>query len=158
MATSFDVKLARHMPVRFPDRCVVCGTAHPGASVNVSSGILRWSMLIWPFSGRFSVRAPICQVCLSDFRRSRYVRSLIEWSVTAVCLLAAFWMFNAYDGPFRKWVIILTAIVLIVPYAIWATSHPLAFDVTATRDSVTYEFADDSYAEEFARENHRHLV
>jgi len=54
---------------------------------------------------------------------------------------------------FRKWIIMGVILVVCVPYFVWEVFFPPTIDITAYKDSVDYEFADEDYAYDFAALN-----
>src|SRR5262245_30355543 len=153
MGLSHDVKMPRDVPARFPDRCVVCRDARPGHSMSVSSGVLGWRLLLFHFYGRFHVEVPVCRTCERAYRRAKLIRFAVMLPIVVAGVALAVWLFGAYRGPFRKWLLALIALVVMLPYCIWEVLNPLPFDITAYGQSVDYEFRDPLYAAEFAEEN-----
>ncbi len=153
MAQAYAVQLSRHQDAKFPQLCAICESADPEERVTVRSGVLRWSMLFWPFTGLVSAKVPICQTCAKQFRRRRLLRTILEWTLLSVAVLATFWFFGTYRGPFRKWLLVLVSCLLALPYIIWASMFPPAIELTAFRDHVQYEFTNQSFAAKFAALN-----
>lgn len=54
---------------------------------------------------------------------------------------------------FRKWIIMGVILLCCAPYFFWEVCFPPTIDVTAYKDNVDYEFADEDYAYDFAELN-----
>lgn len=153
MPEAYAVQLSRHQTAKFPQLCAICESPDPQERVTVRSGVLRWSMLFWPFTGLVSAKVPTCRTCSKQFRRKRLIRTFLEWTLLSAAVLATFWLFGTYRGPFRKWLLVLASCLIALPHIIWASMFPPAIDLTAFRDHVQYEFTNQSFAAKFAALN-----
>lgn len=52
-----------------------------------------------------------------------------------------------------KYLVVVLFLVCLIPYFVWKTYRPPAFDITAGEKSVDYEFRSAAYAIEFANLN-----
>jgi hypothetical protein len=75
------------------------------------------------------------------------------WTVILLDAAVAIYLLRSYRGPLRIWVQAAVALLLFLPYILWAVFHVPAVGVTVHPNEVDYEFSDGSYAREFARLN-----
>jgi hypothetical protein len=75
------------------------------------------------------------------------------WTAILLDAAVAMYLLRSYRGPLRIWVQAGAALLLFMPYILWAVFHAPAVGVTAHPNEVDYEFSDGSYAREFARLN-----
>ena len=154
MGLSHDVRLPKAVTPIYPDCCVVCQQPHPGSFLGITTISSSWWDWISPSIGRvFRARFPACEACALRFRSQRRRRLVVMWTCILVDAAVAIYLLRAYRGPLRVWVQAGVALVLFLPYIIWAVLHAPAVGVTAHPDEVEYEFSNSSYAYEFARLN-----
>lgn len=155
MAFSTDVNLPRSHRAVFPDKCVVCGTSEPGATLRLITGTLGWwTWLLQWFGKPFIVTVPACRVCAWKLRVVR----LGSWVIVLGMMSFVYWVVWPHLDPaipqaLRRWMIVMLTIVCLLPQMLVGVFFPHAFDVTAHPDSVDYEFADKQLAAEFATSN-----
>ena len=156
MPASTDVNLPKsHFPL-FPNRCVACGADHPAVTYRAGTNAIGWWMLaFWSFGRRFTVEIPSCEPCRDRMRRQRWLQFAVNGVVIAASVVVAGSLFQWYQGPFKRWLMLGTVLVFLIPVMLWETFFPRAFDMTAYASTVDYEFRDPDYAAEFARLNRR---
>jgi hypothetical protein len=156
MPMSHDVVLARGKIALFPDRCLRCDSK-AGLTfkcfLTSPSGWAPWVLLDtrrW-----FSATAPVCGDCASRVvweRRVRFLAFLLA-IVLAVLIVGPFFRNHQSEIPFWKAARLLAAIVLLIPLFLAHLWWPLSFDISVAGDEASYEFANASYAKEFAALN-----
>ena len=154
MGLSHDVRLRKVITPIYPDRCVVCQRPGPDAHVSVWTHSIGWhTFVFWHFGRLFRAKVPACAACRRRFNRHKWLR----WGLNGVMLAAALWLvlylLGEYQGPLRKWVWMGAALLVLAPYWLIEAFYAPAVALTAYSDEVDYEFADRSYAVEFARLN-----
>ena len=65
----------------------------------------------------------------------------------------AAWLLAGFSGPWKRWALVGIALVCVLPWILWESAFPPAFDMTAYTNTVDYEFRDAAYADEFASLN-----
>ncbi len=83
-------------------------------------------------------------------RRERRENLWIFFTVLPVSAAIYVWLGMGFLQGALK---VAVAIVLLLPWALWVLRHPLAFQLAADRDGITYEFRDPLYARDFAAAN-----
>jgi hypothetical protein len=150
MPLSTEIRMPKDRAPVFPDRCVRCGAERPGVTYRITThSIGWWTWAFWAFGRRFRVEVPACEGCRRRMRRQRAVRVVVFYGLACAGLDAAGFLFAAYRGPIRKWLIMGVALVCAAPTFLWEIFDPRPFDVTAHAETVDYEFRDPDYAEEF---------
>ncbi len=150
MPTSTDINLPKSEKPKFPDKCVSCGMEKPGSTYRAfTHAIGWWTWVFWSFGPRFTAEVPACDTCKSQMRRQWWLRFFMNLIFIIAGVLIAGSLLQWYKGPFKKWLMMGIAIIFMAPLFLWETFFPKAFDMTATSDSVDYEFRDVEYAAEF---------
>ena len=155
MPLSTDVYLPRDHIAVFPDRCVRCGDDPQKNTVRLVTHPISWLTWLFWFGGRsVKVDVPACHECAIRIR-------IFRWGDTFVVLIIAFlvmfliWPFidEMVARPLRKYVALGLTLVCAAPWFFWQVIFPPPIDITASKDSISYEFADEEYAIEFLAEN-----
>ncbi len=155
MTVSTDINLPRSHTARFPDRCVVCGRAHPMSHVRLITGTLGWwTWLFWWWGTPFVAKAPACRDCAWKLHGRRFV-SLLVTSVIAVVVLWLIWpqVKDSIPRSIHKWAKMGLALMCLSPQFLFEVLFAKPFDLTAYADSVDYEFTLKDYAVVFATLN-----
>jgi hypothetical protein len=154
MPLSTNIKLPKSVVPIFPDRCVACGFEHPGGFYRASTNAVGWwSFTFWSFGAKFSADVPACGTCSTQLRTQRLVRLAVLSAFVAVGLIVGFTLLERYHGPFKRWLVTGIAIVAVLPVLLWETLFPPPIDLTAYSETVSYEFRNATYGEEFAELN-----
>jgi len=157
MALSTDINLPKKHKPQFPERCVRCNQDHQGNTIRLWTHTIGWwTYLLWMFGPPFSVRVPACYQCSWLIRLQR-IGSLLTFVVLTFVILWFFWPYldQFVARSFRKWVAGVLVLICLSPLFLWETFFPPSIDITAYKDSVDYEFKNESYACEFASLNLR---
>jgi hypothetical protein len=150
MSLSTDVNLPRKIEPKWPDRCVCCGRPNPGGTVRVwTASIGWWTVLFWQFGALYSVTVPSCAICAKRLWAMRVAKFVLNCVLAFAGVTVAFWILKSYEGPFRKLLAMVIALVFFLPYVFWETFFPPAFDITCFANTVDFEFRDPAYAAEF---------
>ena len=155
MPLSTDVNLPRTHLAKYPERCVCCGADPQGKTIRIWTHTIGWwTYLLWAFGKGFTTQPPVCGDCGLQFRAQRWGRSLVP---LLVALLVLVFIWPLLDRnlflEFRKWIIMGSILLCSAPYFLWEVIFPPAIDITALKDRVDYEFADENYAYDFAELN-----
>jgi hypothetical protein len=154
MPLSTDVKLDTHHHPTFPDRCIGCGAASPRSSYQLKTRSVSWMSVLFSRSGRrITVEVPACEECRPRLRRRRLLDTALNWLIFILGMGVAVLMLRTYQGPFKDQLVAGIVVSSFLPLVIWRSIRPRALDLAAVSDSVTYEFRDRAYAEEFAELN-----
>ena len=98
-------------------------------------------------------RRPLLPPCKRRFRRFRLLRQvLLGLLVLAGALFVFDWVWNS-DSPFRLWFGSFVVSLFGLPVVFWELFFPPSFDLMPYPSTVSYEFRDEEYAEEFAALN-----
>jgi hypothetical protein len=154
MPLATTIKLPRDVEARFPERCVRCGAPAPERRIRLwTTTISVASVMSLLFCRPFSVRVPVCRTCAPRLRMARLMRLIVTLGLIVAGVTAAIWLLGSYDGPGRRYLAVGIALLCIVPFFMLEAFFPPPIDVTAYSKTVDYEFADEEYADEFARVN-----
>ena len=149
-----DVNLPKdHEPV-FPSRCVRCGEDPLGEQIKLTTQSVSWLGVLFLGGKFFSIQVPACMPCGYRIRFQRIGSWVATLVLVTVCLVLL-WPLVSKLVPlaFRRWFIAIFAMICILPQIVWEIVFPPAFDFTAFKKSVDYEFRDVDYAAEFAALN-----
>lgn len=153
----WDVVLPVGQAIEFPANCICCQAEHPSETLCYSHRASPWYSwfipILWFLGKKMSVHAPVCPVCRGRLMTQRVIRMVVVYVFVFLGMIVGFWLFGAYQGPFRKWVVMGTALTCLIPYAFWSLIYPPTFDLTVSGDKVTYEFSNQTFAFAFARLN-----
>lgn len=155
MPLSTDIRLPKLQEPIFPDKCVVCHAESPGNTVKVSnSSFSWWTLLIWWYGHRHSVRVPACRVCAFQLQVRRWGAYFVAIALTLVVVFfVSPWLTPIVVKPLRRWVLMIAVLICLLPFFIWEILFPPAFEITANKDSVDFEFRDENYADQFLELN-----
>ena len=151
--TSYDIKLPKNKNPKFPARCIVCGNSHPDGEVKATSRAVGLWTIFFMFGKVFSVQVPVCELCRSSYLKQKWIRTLLQWALVIAASAVVISFVKDIGGPFKKYIIAAFVLILLIPYILWETFVPRFFDMTVYTDTVTYEFKDKAYADEFASLN-----
>ena len=157
---SHDVPLPRTRNPKFPDNCVVCGTARPGHTTRFTCAESQWWHFfvpiwwLWFWGSRHRVRVPACHGCALRLQIWRFCRGVLLLGAAVAALL----LYGKYVGYptnrlLRKIVFLGVGIAGCLPFFAAAVVFPPAFDMTVSEKGVLYEFGSEKYAEGFAMLN-----
>jgi DNA-directed RNA polymerase subunit N (RpoN/RPB10) len=139
-----DVAVPRYPPPRFPHRCVVCGRDRPASTAQLLARVPTGSRYV---IDSYSVSVPCCRRHALLLHAHRLGGSLLAWgiAIAALVFVARRASSRAQAGLIGG---VAVALMLLVRMAItrWL---PLGFDLAASKDSVTFQFADLSLGYEF---------
>lgn len=155
MPMSHDVALSKDADPVFPSRCVVCLADRPDDLYIASARAFFLISVFLPFlrGRKFEVEIPCCRDCRAALTKRKRTRNWSEMVGVLVPLgLIIGWTIR-YDVEHAKRWIGLGALVFVSPWVWLHVARPLAFNLTATRKAVGYEFANEEYATEFAELN-----
>jgi hypothetical protein len=157
MPVAWVAKMRKDEPPQFPPICIGCG-GKPTTTIQIAEDAIGWWSLIrfgWLYgmlTGK-GIAVPACAPCARHLRRDRIKRSILEWTFILTGLFVGFWLFDGWTGWAHRIAVIGLGVVVCAPYFLWTTFHPPAVEITVTENTVTYHFADQSYAERFAEDN-----
>lgn len=156
MPLSTDVKLPKQVTPRWPDRCVACGRASPGASARlVDRSTTWWTTVTLQFGKRLAVHAPACAGCA---RRLEW-RQRLDFLAMVATVGAGLWVGASKVAPRLPgwpWSLVVGACALLayLPVVVVRVAvSPPRFGITAWGDAIDYEFLDEGYARDFAALN-----
>ena len=155
MAISTDVNLPRTHVALYPTRCVSCGVDPQGRTITIRTHTIGWwTYWLWTFGKGFTTHPPVCGSCARRIRVQRWGRFAVP---LLIAMLVMIFIWPQLDEnvalEFRKWIIMALILLCCVPYFFWEVYFPPKIDITAFKDSVDYEFADEDYAHDFAALN-----
>jgi len=153
MPPASTVKLNRAETPIFGARCLVCHGTHNINGVELTMFRRPWWSGMPFFWDKYKVKVPVCVACQPTFTKQRWIRRVVLLGVLGVGLGGAFYLAGGYEGPFRKYLLMAVAMVIVSPYLVWETIWPPFISVTLHTDEVEYEFKSPEYALEFASLN-----
>ena len=140
-------------PVQFPDRCVMCGKAQPGATHRYA---VKQSLSLSRVGGWQRIEIPCCKGCGRRLDFGRVLRGTRFVVITAAVAIPVTWLLYHYT-PLRDAALggAVFGIICVVALAnaLWEMFHPPAFRIDVTGNTVSFEFRDRARAEEFAAAN-----
>ena len=150
-----EVNLPRTDVARYPERCVCCESDPQGKTIRIWTRTIGWwTYLMWVFGKGFTTHPPVCGSCGLRFRAQRWGRYMVPLLIAALVMV---FIWHRLDSnlflEFRKWIIMGVILFCCAPYFLWEVFFPPAIDITAFKDNVDYEFADEDYAHDFANLN-----
>jgi hypothetical protein len=102
-----------------------------------------------------AILVPCCDRCQDRIRRARFAwdteQTVLGMTALVVATLVGI-VFGLKTGQLLILVPVL-AFVLMLPFMIWRVARPVAVDLTFQPATITYVFASDTYASDFARMN-----
>lgn len=152
MARSAQVLVSKRHPVRFPDRCPVCGKASPGHAATLEQ---VFGTLLMPV-GR-SVRArwdqtmPVCKQHQRRIHNGRLADVLSWLGLTIASLAALMYLADHYEmfaSGWWSWAGVLVLGLALPRGLIALTARPL-FDASSDDDQVVFEMRNADYARDF---------
>jgi hypothetical protein len=154
MPTSHDVRLARDVVARFPDRCVRCGAPEPGHTWRHAGRSLGLSWLFPLALGRrVAVDVPACHACEERLAAQRFRRRVVDTALVVAGVAVAFALVDDDATPWRKALGFALALAFVLPALVHHALRPAPYDLTVGSDHVDHEFADPQYARDFAELN-----
>lgn len=154
MAFNVRVSLPVYRPPVFPERCVVCGVAHPDDWARIRTRSIGWWVVLFPsLSEEFAIRAPACRDCAEGLARGLRMRQIVTTCIVLAGLTASV-VLAGHLGA-RAWHAFLVGVVTLAfgVRMVWQWVFPAPLDLTAYETTVDYRFRDRPYAEEFAAMN-----
>ena len=154
MPLSTDIKLPRDYVAKLPESCVACREETSGNVMKYSTRNVAWTDFFWWFpSKKATVQLPACHECAFRIR----IRRMTAWFAMGILILLC-WLFVwplmvDVPRPVRKWALILTGLVCLTPVFAWDIFWPRAFDMIASKKTITYEFKNVDSAQEFIELN-----
>jgi len=156
MRQTFDIVLPKENPAIFPDRCVYSSELGADDSVlviaNSQNPILSFFAPILLLFGWKSVRAPIKKKYKIRYYFTSYGRDVIMILLAFLFVFAVMPSFERGDS-FRKIKSAGIVLLMLSPWIAFEVIFPRRFDITVTKDAISYEFTDEILAEEFAEMN-----
>ncbi|KIG15057.1 hypothetical protein DB30_06089 [Enhygromyxa salina] len=149
MARPAPVPLSKLHPVRFPDRCPVCGKVSPGHTLALDQlfGIYR------PVSddvfGRWQSQLPVCK---EHERRLRLARrsdllSVVGFALAGFAGLLYLVRFEMFAAGWWSWAAVLATGLL--PIGLIRLALRPIFDIAPDDDLVEFELRNTAYAKDF---------
>ena len=148
-----DITLPSVVKPRFPRKCVVCCSIPDSSTKITQNSTNAWLGYIFPFLFLFGwsrVEIPICRSCKPRFYAQRWSRVILCWLLVAVAYFYGMPLLSDWSRLGQKAAILGVVAVAMLPYILFEIFWPRYFDTTASGDDVTYMFASDIYACEFA--------
>ncbi len=152
-----NVRIHKNDSPKFPPACVRCGET-PTTSIKVGGDALGWWSVmrvgrLWgSLTGR-SFDVPACEVCARAIKWDRFKRKAAELVMITLGVFVGMWVFSDWEGIPKKIAVVALGLVIALPYYAFDYFYPAAVTVTVTEESVTFHFADDDYAQDFADRN-----
>lgn len=159
MPLSTDVILPlEHEPV-WPPVCCRCLADRADYTVQFAGRRFSWwqVLFVWLWWTRKPVRheVPCCVDCRPRIRQ-RKVFEFFAYVGLVVLALAIVMPWLQSIGASRQWQklgVFAAVMILGIPFFIWTTVRPPAFDLTVREDKVEFEFGNERYARMFADSN-----
>ena len=153
MPRAYTCSFRADQTVQFPDRCVICGKAQPGATHRYA---VKQSLSLSRFGGWRRIEIPCCKGCGWRLDLGRVVRGARFVLIVAAVAIPATWLLYHYT-PLRDAALGGTVFGIIcvvgLANAVWEMFHPPAFRIDVTGNTVSFEFRERVRAEEFAGAN-----
>ena len=154
MAMSHDVELPASREPEFPKLCVGCSAADPATEVEVTTRRIGWwTVVFWMFGAAFSVSFPACDDCVDAIRAQSFRRTVARWVFSVTAVAGAIYVFGEIEGPWRRWLLMIAALLFLLPLMVFEIFLAPIVDMTAKLKTVDYEFKNADYADEFAEIN-----
>jgi hypothetical protein len=157
MRQTFDIVLPKADLAIFPDRCIYSSESGADDSVlviaNSQNPILSFFAPILLLFGWKSVRAPIKKKYKIRYYFTSYGRDIIMILLAFLFVFAVMPSFDRSDS-FRKIKGAGIVLLMLSPWIAFEVLFPRRFDITVTKDSISYEFTDEIFADEFAEINY----
>jgi len=148
------VRIAKSQSPSFPDLCVQCGKAAPGATVTVRAGSGGDKPLGEDVFASWKVEVPCCEGCRGAVRRHRWIaRFLFGLAVLASVVLWGIGV-TLWPGVAQGWghyVLILAAVL--IPQVVVRSLHQAAIEIMPSGDQLVFELRDPAFAKAFAELN-----
>ena len=155
MPYSADVKLPRDYVAKFPETCVSCREDTFGNFIKRSTRNISWTQwVMWFIPGKkVKVQIPACQECALRMRIRRWAGWFAMAILIGLCWLFVWPLLDNIPRSLRRWAFLLSGVACLSPVFLWEMFWPPAFDMTATKKSITYEFKNMNTAQEFIQLN-----
>ena len=154
MPLSTDISLPRsHTPI-FPDRCVACGFPQPDHFIRVGTNTIGWwTIALWIPGTRYSrLSSGLRKLSAADEPAAVGQNGWFRIFVVVGVAVAAY-LLGSLRGPLKRWLALGIALLCMVPWFAWELVYPRPVDLTAYSSTVTFEFRDEDYADDFASLN-----
>ena len=154
---TFDVRISKAHTPKFPAACIRCA-AMPTTSVKIREDSVGWWSVIGVgriygmLTGR-GYDVPACESCARRIKNDRWKRKLVELVLVAIGVGIGFWVFRDWEGIKQRLAVVTMGILVALPWLMFEQFYPLAINITVAEDTVTFHFADEDYANEFAEHN-----
>ena len=139
--------------VQFPDQCVMCGKAHPGATHRYT---VRQGLSLSRIGSWWQFHVPCCKRCGWRLDIGRVLRGARVLLITAAVAGPAAWLLYHYTSlrePALGWAIFGFICAGIMVGAVWEIFHPPEFALEVAGKTVSFHFRSRERAEEFAAAN-----
>jgi hypothetical protein len=154
---TWDVKLPKASAPKFPPICVGCGAAPTNHHRIKRDAVGWWSLvrfgsLYGAATGR-TIDVPTCAACAQKLKRESRKKTVLEWVFILTGVAISIWLLGDIGGIKGRLAMLGILVVVCLPYVIWRELFPAAVDITVTEGLMTFHFADEAYAQQFANEN-----
>lgn len=138
----------------FPDRCVECGEAAPGATLTCTSSTSAWKPLREPLWKGWKQEVPVCEGCKGALRRGKWLGRLVFAASIAVTLSVLFVMFTfspSFADGWTGYAVMFGAIA--VPLLVGQAIFTPSIEFSGFADRLVFNFRSPDYAKEYAALN-----
>ena len=152
---STDVDLPRDYKPIFPDHCVGCRGETFRETHRLSTHDFRWaSILFWWMSGKkATVEFPCCQSCKIKMRIQRLGSWIATLFLAAIAIYFLYPIIKEWARPFGRIMMVALGLVCISPVVIFELMFPPSFDITSSKNGISYEFKHEEDAVAFEELN-----
>ena len=148
------VDIQKSQEPQFPDQCVNCGTASPGASMSIKGALSSDKPLREDVFKRWSAEVPCCSGCQGSVRRHRFVAKLLFGASIVAALFLLLIIVAIWPGLTDSWLIYVAILMSVaVPSAIVDSIHVPQIDLTPSDERLIFEFKNRDFAAQFAELN-----
>jgi hypothetical protein len=95
------------------------------------------------------IEFPLCRRCKKRFFIQRWGRTLFLWAAMIVALIFLAPRFNQFAPSIRRYLIVGSALLALIPYMAFEVFVPRAFSVFAGQGRTSYDFASRTVAMQF---------
>ncbi|PRP92344.1 hypothetical protein ENSA5_49750 [Enhygromyxa salina] len=145
------VVLPKRHPVRFPDRCPVCGKASPDHAAGIDEVL---GYYFRPLSDdviqRWQSTVPVCRGHLRRLRNARISDALSVAGFTLAAIAGLLYLaerFELFASGWWSWAGV--AVVGLLPYGLMRVVARPLFDVTPDDDLIEFDLRNRAYAADF---------